>query len=483
MTTIIKHRKPAAFYDEFTRKGPGQKNTHYCPGCGHGTAHKLIAEAISDMDLQDRTVFCSPVGCSVFAYYYFDCCNVQCAHGRAPAVATGVRRTLEHAIVISYQGDGDLAGIGTAEILHAANRGENLSVFFINNAIYGMTGGQMAPTTLLGQKTATTPTGRSLSNYGNPIGMAEVIDSLAAPIMVERVSLADARRVMRTRKAIRKAIDNQVQGKGFSFVEILSPCPVGWKMSPVKAREWLIANMEPVFPVKVFRDRSEEIPAGSLPPAPDLTDRQLIDLFGVDRDQDWKITPKPGKIPDQQVKIAGFGGQGVMSAGVLLANCVIAEGLNATWLPSYGPEMRGGTANASVIISQGPIGAPVVDNPNVLIAMNGPSLDAFEHAMQPGGTVIVNSSLISRKLKRDDLNPVYLPATEIASKAGLIQAATVVALGAYALASGVMEISTMEKVIPVSIKRKDLVEVNLKALAAGRDYFQQNQPGPDKPKP
>ena len=158
---MIVHEKPKAFYDTFERKGPGQQTTHYCPGCGHGTAHKLIAELLVDMGIQDRTVFCSPVGCSVFAYYYMDTGNIQCSHGRAPAVATGIKRTHKDAILISYQGDGDLAAIGTAEIIHAANRGENMTVFFINNAIYGMTGGQMAPTTLEGQKTMTTPLGRS----------------------------------------------------------------------------------------------------------------------------------------------------------------------------------------------------------------------------------------------------------------------------------------------------------------------------------
>ncbi|TFH05125.1 MAG: 2-ketoisovalerate ferredoxin oxidoreductase, partial [Spirochaetales bacterium] len=156
---MVKHKKPASFYDVFERKGPGQQTTHYCPGCGHGTVHKLIAEAIDDFGVQDRVLFCSPVGCSVFAYYYFDTGNIQCAHGRAPAVATGMRRTNPDSIIISYQGDGDLAGIGTTEIIHAANRGENITVFFVNNAIYGMTGGQMAPTTLVGQKTMTTPTG------------------------------------------------------------------------------------------------------------------------------------------------------------------------------------------------------------------------------------------------------------------------------------------------------------------------------------
>ena len=177
----------------------------------------------------------SPVGCSVFAYYYFDCGNIQAAHGRAPAVATGVKRTNPNAIVITYQGDGDLAAIGTAEIIHAANRGENITVFFVNNAIYGMTGGQMAPTTLIGQRTTTTPKGRLEQIDGNPIKMCEMLATLPAPIYIERVALGDSKQIMQARKAIRKALQNQVEGKGFSFVEILSPCPTGWKMDSARS--------------------------------------------------------------------------------------------------------------------------------------------------------------------------------------------------------------------------------------------------------
>jgi 2-oxoisovalerate ferredoxin oxidoreductase beta subunit len=222
---VIKHGKPASFYQTFERKGAGEHITHYCPGCGHGTIHKLIAEAIDHLGIQDRTIMCSPVGCAVFAYYYFDTGNVQCAHGRAPAVATGIKRTRPDSVVICYQGDGDLAAIGTAEIIHAANRGENLSVFFVNNATYGMTGGQLAPTTLVGQKTLTTPLGRNESSDGAPIGVSELLNALKAPVFIERVSLATPAQVLKTRAVIRKALKNQLERKGFSFVEILSPCP------------------------------------------------------------------------------------------------------------------------------------------------------------------------------------------------------------------------------------------------------------------
>ncbi|HOV38922.1 MAG TPA: 2-oxoacid:acceptor oxidoreductase family protein [Spirochaetales bacterium] len=467
---MVKHAKPKTFYDTFERRGPGEKNTTYCPGCGHGNAHKLIAEVIAELNIQDRVIFCSPVGCSVFAYYYFDTGNVQCSHGRAPAVATGLSRTRENAVIISYQGDGDLAGIGMGAIMHAANRGEHMAVFFINNAIYGMTGGQMAPTTLIGQKTLTTPFGRSPEREGYPIRMCELINELQAPVYIERVSLGDAARIMRAKRAVKQAILNQVNKKGFSFVEILSPCPVNWKMAPMEARRWLIDKMEPLFPVKVFRNIEE--PPIKFEPYQPISDVKLVDLFSGTREIEPPSAQK--KVEDQYIKIAGFGGQGVMSAGVLLANCAIKEGLNATWLPSYGPEMRGGTANASVIISNNQIGAPGVDSPNVFIAMNAPSLDMFEDSIVPQGLVIVNTSLVPRKLRRDDVRAVYAPVTEIAKDAGLIAAASVVALTLYACISGAVELETLKKVIPISLKKKSLVDLNLKVVDAAVEYYKKN---------
>jgi 2-oxoisovalerate ferredoxin oxidoreductase beta subunit len=467
---MVKHAKPKTFYDTFERRGPGEKNTTYCPGCGHGNAHKLIAEVIAELNIQDRVIFCSPVGCSVFAYYYFDTGNVQCSHGRAPAVATGLSRTRENAVIISYQGDGDLAGIGMGAIMHAANRGEHVAVFFINNAIYGMTGGQMAPTTLVGQKTLTTPFGRSPEREGYPIRMCELINELQAPVYIERVSLGDAARIMRAKRAVKQALLNQVNKKGFSFVEILSPCPVNWKMAPMEARRWLIDKMEPLFPVKVFRNIEE--PPTKFEPYQPISDVKLVDLFSGTKEIEPPSARK--RVEDQYIKIAGFGGQGVMSAGVLLANCAIKEGLNATWLPSYGPEMRGGTANASVIISNNQIGAPGVDSPNVFIAMNAPSLDMFEDSIVPQGLVIVNSSLVPRKLRRDDVRAVYAPITEIAKDAGLIAAASVVALTLYACISRAVELETLKKVIPISLKKKSLVDLNLKVVDAAVEYYEKN---------
>ena len=469
----IKHHKADSLYTTFERKAPGAEVSHYCPGCGHGTAHNLIAEAIDDLGIQDRTIFCSPVGCSVFAYYYFDVGNIQCAHGRAPAVASAMRRVHEDAVIISYQGDGDLAGIGMSQIVHAANRGENLTIFFINNAIYGMTGGQMAPTTIVGQKTVTTPGGRHAANEGFPIGVAEIIASLHAPVFVERVSLANATKVMKARMAIRKALRNQVEKKGFSFVEILSPCPVNWKMTPVEARRWLENHLEPVFPVGNLRDLAKGPfdPLDRKKPAR-VSERRIFEILGVNEEEPHSGTVRLKE--EQNVKIAGFGGQGVLSAGVLLANCAIAEGLNTTWLPSYGAEMRGGTANAGINISHDSIGSPIVTHPNALIVMNLPSLDAFEDPVRPGGATYVNSSLAKRPIHRTDITPYYVPASDMAVDLGAIQCAGVILLTVYALVSGAITIETLQKVIPLSIKRKNLLDLNLRAIEAGIAWHREN---------
>ncbi len=463
---MIKYSKPGAFYDLFTRKGTEQQNTHYCPGCGHGNAHKLIAEVIDELDIQNRVIFISPVGCSVFGYYYFDTGNIQAAHGRAPAVATGLRRALDDAIIISYQGDGDLAGIGLGGIIHAANRGENITVFFINNAIYGMTGGQMAPTTLLGQKTLTTPFGREAGKDGSPIGMAELMNALSPPVFIERVSLATAPKILKAKKAFKTALVNQVEKKGFSFVEVLSPCPVNWKMNAVDSRKWIEDQLEPVFPVNNFRNR-EDAESQSFIQQP-MDDERVLALLHSKKEIELPKHAK--KVEDQFIKIAGFGGQGVMSAGILIANCANVEGRHTTWLPSYGPEMRGGTANASVIISGRRIGTPLVDEPNVLIAMNTPSLDTFEEQVKPGGLIIVNTSIVKRAVKRKDVQVYTIPATDLAKKEGVLAAANVAITAAYTLLTGAVQIATLKQVLPLSIKRKDIIDINLKVMAAAERY-------------
>jgi 2-oxoglutarate ferredoxin oxidoreductase subunit beta len=227
----------------------------YCPGCSHGIAHRIIAECVDELGLRNVMTGVAPVGCSVFAYKFFDFDMAQAAHGRAPAVATGMKRARPEMKVFTYQGDGDLAAIGTAEIIHAANRGEHIMVFFINNAIYGMTGGQMAPTTLKGMVTTTSPYGRDVEDIGHPIKVAELLNTLDAPYFIERVSLLSAPDIMKAKKAVLKAMSYNKEERGFTFVEFVSTCPTGWGVDPVKSLDWAKENMLPIFPVKNFRDK------------------------------------------------------------------------------------------------------------------------------------------------------------------------------------------------------------------------------------
>lgn len=227
---------------------------HYCPGCTHGIVHRLVAESLEELGAGDKAIGVAPVGCAVFAYNYFNCDMQQASHGRAPAVATGVKRVCPEAVVFTYQGDGDLASIGAAEIVHAAARGENITVIFINNAIYGMTGGQMAPTTLVGQVTTTSPYGRDRDHCGSPVKVCEMLATLDAPAYLERVAVNDVKGVVAAKRAIKKAFQCQIEGKGFSLVEVLSTCPTNWGMSPVESLDWVRDKMMPQFPLGVYRE-------------------------------------------------------------------------------------------------------------------------------------------------------------------------------------------------------------------------------------
>ena len=228
---------------------------HYCPGCTHGIIHRLVAEAIDELGIQGRTIGVASVGCSVFTYNYFDVDMVQAAHGRAPAVATGVKRSDKNNIVFTYQGDGDLAAIGTAETVHSAARGENITVIFVNNAIYGMTGGQMAPTTLPGQVTQTSPYGRDVANVGYPVKVCELLSNVDGATYLERVAVNNVKNIKAAKAAIKKAFQNQIDGKGFSLVEVLSTCPTNWGMSPENSIKWLEENMIPYYPLGVYKDK------------------------------------------------------------------------------------------------------------------------------------------------------------------------------------------------------------------------------------
>ncbi|MDR3073996.1 MAG: 2-oxoglutarate oxidoreductase [Deltaproteobacteria bacterium] len=231
--------------------------THYCPGCHHGIIHRLVAEAVDELGVREKTVGIGSIGCSVLAYDYFNFDVISALHGRAPATATGAKRSRPDRLVFTYQGDGDLAAIGTAEIVHAAARGENISVIFVNNAIYGMTGGQMAPTTLDGQVTQTTPAGRSLSSAGNPIRVAEMLATLDGPAFIARVSVHTPKHILDAKKAIKKSFALQLEGKGFSLVEVLSTCPTNWGMTPVASSEWVASSLVPHYPLGVKKDLEE----------------------------------------------------------------------------------------------------------------------------------------------------------------------------------------------------------------------------------
>lgn len=233
--------------------------THYCPGCTHGTIHRLVGEVLEELGVLDKAIGVAPVGCSVLAYDYFACDMFQAAHGRAPAVATGIKRANPDSVVFTYQGDGDLAAIGTAEIVHAATRGENIVTIFVNNCIYGMTGGQMAPTTLPGQVTETSPYGRDVKTAGHPIRVSEMIATLDGACYVERVSADSVPNIMKTKKAIKKAFQNAIDGKGFSMVEVLSICPTNWGLSPIESMKWLRDNMMPFYTLGVKKDTTEEV--------------------------------------------------------------------------------------------------------------------------------------------------------------------------------------------------------------------------------
>jgi 2-oxoisovalerate ferredoxin oxidoreductase beta subunit len=458
--------KPDSLYDVFTRKpGVDPEATHYCPGCGHGNLHKLIAEALDDLGVRERTIFISPVGCSVFGYYYFRCGNIQAPHGRAAAVATAVKRARPDSIVISYQGDGDLAAIGANNSLQAANRGEQITVFFVNNAIYGMTGGQMAPTSLIDQHTSTSPYGRSVANEGYPLRICELFSSLDAPVYLERCALDDTKHILKARAAIRKALKYQIERKGYSLVEFLSPCPTGWKIEPVESRKWVTEAMTKVFPIAVYKERRDAT-AIELPRPLPLGKDELRLALDIPEDDD--LAPETGHTRGTfEFVVAGFGGQGVLFLGQLLAKTGMAQGRRVTWLPSYGPEMRGGTANCSVVLSDERIGSPLVPQPNILLAFNQPSVEKFGPKVRKGGVVMYDDSFMAEPWDRTDVTVYRVPFTNIANQLGSSKVMNMVALGAV---NGVFNLFS-DRLVEHEIRglgKERFVEINMKAYAAGK---------------
>ncbi len=462
----VVYEKSPAFYDKYERKGELQQQTHYCPGCGHGLAHKLIAEALTELGVQDNAILVSPVGCSVFAYYYFDVGNVQVAHGRAPAAATALKRANPNSIVMSYQGDGDLAAIGTAEIIHAANRGENITVFFINNSIYGMTGGQMAPTTLPGQVSTTSPWGRRANNEGLPLHVAELLASLETPTYIERVALCDMKNINKAKKAVKKALEIQKNGGGFSLIEMLSPCPTIMKMDPVVARKWVADTLVKAFPLGVFRDRKPE-----LPESPKVPHKTVAEALNVDTNAAPETAPsRRHHTRDLTVKFAGFGGQGVLLMGQLLAEMGLREQMEVSWLPSYGPEMRSGSAHCHVTLSHERIGTPLISRPEVLVAMNELSLRKFASHVASGGLILYNHHEVPADMNITQARVVCVPVSEIADRLGSAKVANVVMLGALLEETECLPADTAIEVLEATVKNKKLLELDRQAIKAGRDY-------------
>ncbi len=465
-----------SFYTRYERKDELQRQTHYCPGCGHGVVHKMLARAIDELGVQDRTILVGPVGCSVFTYYYFDVGNIQAAHGRAPAVATAMKRSRPESIVISYQGDGDLSAIGTAEILHAANRGENISVIFVNNAIYSMTGGQAAPTTLIGQKSTTTPEGRRAATEGYPLHVSELLATLEAPVYIERVALGDNKQIAQATRAIRRAVENQARGLGFSLVEVLSPCPTIWKMNPVEAQHWVRDVMEKTFPLGVFRDHTREAaPRPAPPPAPALDEiPRLLGVAEQDLPANHGRALARDKQIDLQVRIAGFGGQGVLLIGEVLAEAGLDAGLEVSWLPSYGPEMRSGTSNCHVRLSSQPVDSPLVAVPSVLVAMNEPSLRKFDLTVRRGGWVIYNGDAFPADCMREGVHVLALPFTRLADELGDPRVSNMVMLGALLEIDGVLPQASVDAALRRLVKNPRWIALDERALARGRELFKES---------
>ena len=466
--TILK--KPHSFYDIFERKPDDNKQTtHYCPGCGHGILGKLLAEALDDLRIQHRTVLIAPVGCAVFLYYYFQASAISAPHGRAAAVGTGISRSVSEGITVSYQGDGDLAAIGTSHTIHAANRGENMIVLFINNHNYGMTGGQLAPTTLIGQVTATSPYGRSQLNDGQPIKMAEIIATLDAPVLVARCALNSPKNIQNAKKMLHRGLQAQIDKKGYVFLEFLSPCPTNWHKTAPEACRWIDETAIPLFPLGIFKDTIDDAPTKiRVLEYPDF--ETILDAVGREETVDQGPCQATLPYPVTRLKIAGFGGQGVLSFGTLLAEAVMKKGLNVTWMPAYGPEMRGGYANCSVVISPEVIGSPIVEVPNILVAMNKPSLHKFGPLVPQNGLIIYNSSMIDTVPENLSAPVFAVPGSDLAQQAGTVKATNVVMLGYLLKKIGMITIDDVMPILRDAFKNDRLFELNRKAIQTGFDH-------------
>jgi 2-oxoisovalerate ferredoxin oxidoreductase beta subunit len=470
------------FYDRFERHahGVGLKGqaTHYCPGCGHGLAHKYLAEAIDELGVQDRIVAVSPVGCAVFLYYYLDVGNTQAAHGRAPAVAIGHKAANPDSIVVCYQGDGDLASIGLAEIISTAQLGIPITVIFINNAIYGMTGGQMAPTTLPGQKTSTSPGGRS-AFMGAPLKIAELIAGLDGPVYVERVALYDAKRRVQAKKAIAKGLRLQVENRGFSLVEVLAECPTHLGLSAEKAEDWVREQMVPHFPLGVKKDTAEASPPLAPRPLPSFDPDRVLQILEAATEPAPRHAhgfPTHLGTRDVALKLAGAGGDGAQTAGMLLTRAAINEGFDSTHIPSYGPESRGGTSYADVHVAEDAVLSPAAPTPDILVAFNAPSLARFGPTVRPGGVVVYDSSVVGELPTLPAGVRAYgVPFTQLARDLGHVVVKNVVAVGALQGATELLPVGSLLGAIRQALAKKSaLIELNEQAFVQGREWVRDN---------
>ncbi len=463
----------SAFYGRFERhdhaEGLKGRSTHYCPGCGHGLVHRYIADAVDELGIKDRTIAISPVGCSVFLYYYLDTGNTQVAHGRAPAVAIGHKTANPDSIVISYQGDGDLASIGLTEIIHAASLGAPITVVFVNNAVYGMTGGQLAPTTLLGQRTTTSPRGRDRA-MGQPLKMAELVAQLDGPVYVERVALFDAKQRVRAAKAIQKALRTQVEGRGFSFVEVLAECPTHVGLNPVEAERWVKEKMVPMYPLGVKKDLPDADPWSW--PRPAFDPEVILESIGGLAEPPPRFCtgfPRTSFGSEIGLKLAGAGGDGAQTAAMLVVRAAINEGFDATHIPSYGPESRGGTSFADVRMAEREVLSPDVPAPHALVAFNAPSLARFASAVLPGGVVVYDRSAVRDAPKvQPSVRTVAIPCAEIAHELRQPLVKNIVALGALQGATGILPEESLLAAIRVALASKTaLLGVNEEAFRRG----------------
>jgi len=460
----------SGFYDCFERHGEGLKRqtTHYCPGCGHGLVHRYLARAVERLGIQERTVAVSPVGCGVFLYYYLDAANTQAAHGRASAVAVGHKLAHPRSVVVSYQGDGDLASIGLNEIMQAAQLGVPISVVYVNNAIYGMTGGQLAPTTLMGQRTTTSPTGRD-ARMGHPLKMAEMIASLEGPAYVERVALFDAKQRARAARAVEKALRVQVENRGLAFVEVLAECPTHLRLTAAEAERWVAEHMTPVFPLGVKKDLPEADYGAWAEPRFDTT--QVLASLGL---RAAAPGPAAGAVTtgrfgdDVGLKLAGAGGDGAQTAALLLAQAAIDEGFDATHIPSYGPESRGGTSYADVRIATDAVLSPDVPEPHVLVAFNAPSLARFARTVPAGGVVVYDTDVVPEPPAiAPGVRVLGLPCTAIARELGEVKVKNIVALGAVQAATSLLPATSLSAALKRSLKKPGLLAANEEALQRG----------------